>query len=70
MESKFYGDGYAQVTWRAEDIQTLKPNWSLEKCQEWLESNENRIQDRLTELGWEVIDSLMIHHTSEGDDDE
>ena len=50
----------AAVTWRAEDVQTLKPNWSLEKCNEWLEDNERHISDRLIELGWEVIDALLI----------
>jgi len=53
-------ESMAAVTWRAEDVQTLKPNWSLEKCNEWLEDNERHISDRLIELGWEVIDALLI----------
>lgn len=61
---------YAVVSWQIADIKRVKPHWSLEKCQDWLESNENRISERLIELGWEVIDSLMIHHTFEGDNDE
>ena len=28
---------YATVTWTAEDVQTLRPNWTLEKCAEWLD---------------------------------
>ncbi len=52
-------DKYATVTWTAEDVQTLRPNWTLEKCAEWLDSNERYIQDRLVELGWEVIESLL-----------
>lgn len=50
---------YATVTWTAEDVQTLRPNWTLEKCAEWLDSNERYVQDRLVELGWEVIESLL-----------
>lgn len=50
---------YATVTWTAEDVQTLRPNWTLEKCAEWLDGNERYIQDRLVELGWEVIESLL-----------
>jgi hypothetical protein len=50
---------YATVTWTAEDVQTLRPNWTLEQCAEWLDSNERYIQDRLVELGWEVIESLL-----------
>jgi hypothetical protein len=53
-------ESMAAVTWHAEDVQTLKPNWSLEKCNEWLEDNERHISDRLIELGWEVIDALLI----------
>jgi hypothetical protein len=62
MMSKFYGEGYAVVYWRAEDVKDLPrcKDWSLEKCEAWLQDNENRIQDRLTELGWEVLDSLLM----------
>lgn len=56
---KFYGEEYASVTWRAEDVSMIKPEWSIEKCEEWIQDNENRIQDRLTELGWEVLDSFL-----------
>ena len=50
----------AAVTWHAEDVKTLKPNWSLERCNEWLEDNERHMSDRLIELGWEVMDALLI----------
>jgi len=53
-------ESLAAVTWHAEDVQTLKPNWSLEKCNEWLEDNERHMQDRLIELGWEVMDALLM----------
>ena len=57
--SKFYGEGYAEVKWRAEDVQSINGAWSLEKCEEWLQDNERHISDRLIELGWEVIDVLL-----------
>ena len=63
---KFYGEGYAEVTWRAEDVKAIKPNWTMPKCEEWLSDYEGKIQDRITELGWEVIDSLLMME----DDDE
>lgn len=50
---------YAKVVWTAEDIQTLRPDWTLERCEEWLESNQRYIQDRLVELGWGVIETLL-----------
>ena len=59
--SKLYGEEYAKVVWRAEDVQCLPrcEKWSLEKCEEWLEDNETHIKDRLTEVGWEVLDSFV-----------
>jgi len=64
--SKLYGDEYAVVTWRAEDVQSIKKDWSLPRCEEWLEDNEDNMKDRLTELGWEVLDSFLM---MEGDDE-
>jgi len=52
---------YAKVEWTAEDVQTLRPDWTEEYCEEWLMSNQKYIQDRLVELGWEVIESLLAY---------
>jgi hypothetical protein len=52
-------DGYADVVWQPEDIKTLRPAWSLERCEEWLQENEKYIRDRTIELGWDVITSLL-----------
>ena len=35
------------------------PDWSLEQCDQWLDMNERHIQNRLVELGWEVISTLL-----------
>ena len=59
MSVKWYGRGYCNSPWRAEDVKQMKPEWTLKKCEEFLEDNEDRIQDRLTELGYEVIDSYL-----------
>ena len=66
-EKIWVGEDYASVAWRAEDVKAIKPNWTMPKCEEWLQDNEGRIQDRLTELGWEVLDSLLM---MEDDDEE
>jgi hypothetical protein len=50
---------YAQVTWCAEDIQTIRPEWTDEQAEEWLASNEKYIQSRMIEVGWEVIETLI-----------
>jgi hypothetical protein len=43
-----------------------KKGWSLPRCEEWLEDNEDNMKDRLTELGWEVMGALLMME----DDDE
>lgn len=50
---------YAQVTWCAEDIQTIRPDWTDEQAEDWLASNEKYIQSRMIEVGWEVIETLI-----------
>jgi hypothetical protein len=50
---------YGMVRWAAEDIKTLRPSWSNERCEEELAKIEGHLQDRLVELGWEVIECLI-----------
>lgn len=47
------------IKWSAEDVQQLKTDWSLEKCQEFLDRNSRHLTDRLIETGWEVLDALV-----------
>ena len=47
------------IKWSAEDVQQLKPEWSLEKCQSWLDGNNRHLADRLIETGWEVLESFV-----------
>ena len=65
-------ENYAIVEWQAQDVKVLKPLWTLEESKEWLVDNEGLIQDRLTELGWEVLESLLMmeHDEEEEEDDE
>jgi hypothetical protein len=58
-EKIWVGEDYASVTWRAEDVHYLKPSWTLPRCEEWLEDNEENIKDRLTELGYEIMSALL-----------
>ena len=55
---------FAKVVWQAGDVQSIRPNWSDERAEQWLADNQRHIQDRLVELGWEVIEDLL------GDEDE
>ena len=48
-----------KIVWNANDVRTLRPDWSEEECLEWLDSNWSHIEDRCVELGWEVIECLL-----------
>lgn len=50
---------YAKVTWCAEDIQTIRPDWTDEQAEDWLAANAKHIQSRMIEVGWEVIETLI-----------
>jgi hypothetical protein len=49
----------AVVKWTAEDIQTLRPEWSEQRCIEFLGINEDTIQSAMIERGWDVIDDCL-----------
>ncbi len=49
----------AEVKWCAADVKTLKPLWSLRKCDDWLRENERCIEDRLIAHGWDVVEELL-----------
>ena len=56
---------YATVGWTPEDVQSLtddedcQPTITKEQALEFLVNNERHIQNRLVELGFEVIGDLM-----------
>jgi len=52
---------FANVEWTAGDIQTLRPEWSVEKCEDFLVANEHHLRDRLIEVGWEVLEVLLTY---------
>jgi hypothetical protein len=56
---RFYGTAYAETKWRAEDVKTIRPKWSMKKCEEELGSIEKHLTGRLIELGWEVMEDLL-----------
>jgi len=52
---------FAEVKWTAHDVRRLKAGkkMTISQAEEWLCINESRIQDRICELGFEVIESLL-----------
>ena len=59
---------YAEMSWSVEDIASLKPEWSEKRAEEFLYNNQNRLRDRLIELGWEVMDDLIWFEEDERDE--
>lgn len=60
---------FAQLAWMSGDVQTHKPGWTEEQCREWLAQNQKHIQNRLCELGNEVIATLVELEDYEVKDD-
>ena len=52
-------DFYASVSWCAEDIKTLRPDWTDERRAEFLEDSEDAMQSAMIEQGWAAIESLL-----------
>lgn len=50
---------YGEVPWTKYDVKSIRPHWSLKRCEEELSKNEKYLRDRLTELGWEVLEDLL-----------
>lgn len=50
---------FAEVKWAAEDIKTLRPRWSLARCEEFLASIEKNLEGLMTERGWAAIEDEL-----------
>lgn len=61
---------YAAVRWSPYDVQTLRPSWSVERCEEWLQENQKYVAERLVELGWDVLEALLDPEDETADSDD
>lgn len=59
---------FASVCWQIGDIQTLRPEWSDERCADFLRSNQRQIQDDMVERGWSSIETLLDNWEEDDDD--
>lgn len=50
---------FAEVSWKAADIQTYRPEWSVEQCEDFLAKIERVLEDRMIEIGWSVIENEL-----------
>jgi hypothetical protein len=50
---------FAKVVWVAEDIQKERPEWSIEKCEQFLDFWENEIIERMIEEARYAIETMI-----------
>lgn len=50
---------FAKVVWIAEDIQAERPDWSIEKCEKFLDFWENEIAERMIEEAKFAIETMI-----------
>lgn len=47
------------IAWTAEDVKTLRPDWSEDQCEDFLKRIEHTLRDRSIEFGWTIIESEL-----------
>ena len=50
---------YATVSWTAEDVKELRPNWGYNECNSFLAENHRHIQERMIEAGRIALETLI-----------
>ena len=58
-------DFFASVSWSIEDIKSVKPDWTDEQCETFLRYEEDEIQSKMIQSGWETIKAILACY---GDD--
>jgi len=58
---------FASTSWSAPDLRSLKPHWSQERCEQFLEKYEQKIVDLMVENGWSAIHEGIELDEMEGD---
>ena len=58
------------ITWSLADIKSRQPQWSDDRCDEFLADVAKDIENASIEAGWEVIDSLICQEDDYEESDE
>jgi hypothetical protein len=59
---------YAAAGWMPEDIETLRPDWTNERCLQFLKDNEKYITEAMVRDGWGAIEALLPTEKEESDE--
>jgi hypothetical protein len=47
------------IKWSVEDIQSLRPKWSVEKCEVFIKAKGEYFKQASIEQGWEIWEVLL-----------
>lgn len=47
------------ISWGVSDILALRPRWTEEQAEGWLNANARRIEEYLVDKGWQQLESLL-----------
>jgi hypothetical protein len=47
------------IKWSAEDIQTLRPEWSVEECEIFIKDKGEHFKQASISQGWEIWETLL-----------
>lgn len=56
---QFFPQKFAKVAWMPSDVKTIRPKWSMLKCEEQLAANAKYVQDGMIEVGWEILKDIL-----------
>lgn len=48
-----------KIKWSGGDIQSLRPEWSIDKCEEFINSNSDIFKQLSISQGWAIWESLL-----------
>ena len=58
------------ITWSLADVKSRQPQWSDDRCDEFLADVAKDIENAAISAGWEVIDSLICQEDDYEESDE
>lgn len=47
------------IKWSAEDIQSLRPSWTLEECEQFIQSKSESFRQASISSGWDIWETLL-----------
>jgi hypothetical protein len=52
-------ESYAYIAWTANDVKTIRPRWSLKRCELELAKISKWLAEALIEHGWRVLHDML-----------